>query len=1181
MIWLMTVLPKLLPAQVSSIDFEKVTIDINGTTEWGTRSIVQDQEGFIWFSSTEGLVKYNGYQPKVYKHIPEDSTSLPYRAGEKLFFDHTGALWISSWEGVSRLDKECDCFVHYRFEVNEHTPAGSNSQSALGFAEDTQQRLWIILQGGLYRYERSKDQFIPFLDDPKAPNSVAKDVLRVILADRKGNIWIGTGYGSPEAGTGLIRFNPETGDVKRFLHDPSDPSSLIDNRVSALLEDQDGRIWVGTYQSGLHQFNPDKDNFIRMMPDPGLLQFKPDNNHFKWAMSDPASPPKLQAPYLEGLQIWGNDPFVQILHQDQSGAYWIGTSGIGLNHFDPHTGKLSFYDPLKGRDRDKGVAWTLHEVVQTTEGGLWGLDRDKGVAWTLHEDRTGSIWVGFLSELGIYKMDQYARKFTLHPDTKAMQLGRESQLEPGKFWIGTQSDGLHLLDINNGVLKKFKHNPKDENSIGHNSVYGVLEDRSGNLWLGLGNAHNNGIMQGEKPGLALMDQKTDRFKHYNIKGKRDNNLVYSIYEDQQGYLWLNTFWGGPFRFDKEKETYKKYVLPGAETEDYKIAIWAIDNDQLWVSDVTRKTLYQYQPETDEFIPFLEGYHATYILKEESGWFWIGTWQQGLLHFNPADGTIEQYTEQDGLPSNEGVHFLQDEKGILWIATRKGLAKMDPKSKKITTDGLPRDYFHVSAFKARDGRLLFGGDKGLLSFYPNQMDGNPFPPRVLLSGLQISGEAFDPGKITEEQLSLSHQQNNFSFEYVAIHYSDPAKNKYQYKLEPFDEDWIEAGAQRNARYTNLKPGAYTFRVKVANSDGVWSEEAAALSFVIHPPWWKTGWAYSLFTLAVLSTIAGVFLRFRNKLKQQQRQLEKEQYFNNRLSALNEANSRFVPTDFLQLLGKESILGLQLGDQVEAKMTILFVDIRSYTTLSERMTPKQNFQFINDFLGRMGPIIKAHGGFISQYFGDGIMALFKNDHHLAIKAAIEMQKNIQLLNTERLWNKQPPIRVGIGLNTGQLMLGVIGDQNRYDSSVISDAVNTASRMEGLTKVFGGTVIVTEKTLWELQPEDMDELTPPFPNLMYRFLGKIKVKGKNEVLKIYDVFEGEAEKVQRQKSETKVNFEKAIHLYFDRKFGMAADLLKVIIKNHPEDQAASYYFERAVKFAVDGVSENWSGVEEMVSK
>ena len=159
--------------------------------------------------------------------------------------------------------------------------------------------------------------------------------------------------------------------------------------------------------------------------------------------------------------------------------------------------------------------------------------------------------------------------------------------------------------------------------------------------------------------------------------------------------------------------------------------------------------------------------------------------------------------------------------------------------------------------------------------------------------------------------------------------------------------------------------------------------------------------------------------------------------------------------------------------------------------------------------------------------------------------------------------------------------IGDQNRFDSSVISDAVNTAARMEGLTKIFGGSVIVTEETLRELQPDDSDEAVPSFPNLMYRFLGKIKVKGKNKVLKIYDFFEGEAEETQRQKAETKMNFEKAIHLYFDRKFGMAADILKVIIKKHPDDPAARYYFERAVKYAIDGVSKDWNGVEEMVSK
>ena len=228
---------------------------------------------------------------------------------------------------------------------------------------------------------------------------------------------------------------------------------------------------------------------------------------------------------------------------------------------------------------------------------------------------------------------------------------------------------------------------------------------------------------------------------------------------------------------------------------------------------------------------------------------------------------------------------------------------------------------------------------------------------------------------------------------------------------------------------------------------------------------------------------------------------------------------------------------------------------------------------------------------------IMALFKEKHELAIQAAIEMQVELQRYNKKRFVRNRQALRVGIGLNTGKLMLGVIGDKNRYDSSVISDAVNTASRMEGLTKIFGCSVIVSEKTLAEIEGglegdsfresrsfkanKKKEDSLKESPSSAHRFLGKVKVKGKNQTLKIYDFFEGDSPQIHQLKTETKADFEKAIHFYFDRKFGKAADLLKKIAQQFPEDVATEYYLTKAVKYVLQGVDADWNGVEERVSK
>jgi class 3 adenylate cyclase len=429
------------------------------------------------------------------------------------------------------------------------------------------------------------------------------------------------------------------------------------------------------------------------------------------------------------------------------------------------------------------------------------------------------------------------------------------------------------------------------------------------------------------------------------------------------------------------------------------------------------------------------------------------------------------------------------------------------------------------------------------------------------------------------LTLPYYLNHLTFHFSANDWESPHKIKYSFKIEGVDEGWSAPSSESKADYRNLPFGTFTLQVKAIGNAKIWSKPFT-YTFTICPPWWHTWWAYALYLVLIAGTVLGYMRRMRQKIKVKQAQLEREQYLNRELRELNLATSRFVPKDFVQILDKKGLKELKLGDQTEATMTVLFADIRRYTKLSEQMTPEENFKFINAYLGRMGPIIQKNGGFICQYFGDGIMALFNGKHDDAVKTAIEMQQTLHRYNRKRFANNREQIKVGIGLNTGKLMLGVIGDEQRYDTSVISDAVNTASRMEGLTKIFGCQVIVSEKTMMNLSLLD-DPRGPDSLSGSYRFLGKVKVKGKDQVLKIYDFYDGQTNDIRRLKSETKVHFEKGLQFYYDQEFGKAADLFKVILEKYPGDNATQYYMEKSVKYIIDGVDEKWSGAEEMVSK
>ncbi len=298
---------------------------------------------------------------------------------------------------------------------------------------------------------------------------------------------------------------------------------------------------------------------------------------------------------------------------------------------------------------------------------------------------------------------------------------------------------------------------------------------------------------------------------------------------------------------------------------------------------------------------------------------------------------------------------------------------------------------------------------------------------------------------------------------------------------------------------------------------------------------------------------------------------EEYISN-ISKMNEAYFRFVPKQFLDFLGKESIVDVRLGDQVQKEMSVLFTDIRDFTTLSEEMTPKENFDFLNEYLSSMEPVISRNHGFIDKYIGDSIMALFMGNVENAIDAAIEMRAALSDFNLQRKLDKKQPTNSGIGIHTGNLMLGVVGGHGRMDGTVVSDAVNLASRIEGLTKMYGTSIIISQDTLIKMQDPS---------RYNYRFLDVVKVKGKKEAVYIFEVLDGEPEDVKKLKIQTKPEFGRALQYYKSKHFDAALELFKKVSKINPSDRAAQLYIVRCKNILEFGIPEDWDGVETLKDK
>lgn len=289
-------------------------------------------------------------------------------------------------------------------------------------------------------------------------------------------------------------------------------------------------------------------------------------------------------------------------------------------------------------------------------------------------------------------------------------------------------------------------------------------------------------------------------------------------------------------------------------------------------------------------------------------------------------------------------------------------------------------------------------------------------------------------------------------------------------------------------------------------------------------------------------------------------------------IHEVTKKFVPNEFIRSLGKESLTDVMLGDQVEKNVTVLFTDIRDFTTLSEKMTPEENFRFVSSFNARLGPIIRSNRGFINQYLGDSIMALFPEDPEDALKAAIDMQKAVQELNVQRNSEGLPLIKAGIGMHTGPLIMGITGDEHRLDAATISDTVNTAARIESLTKHYASPLLLSGETLAQINASG---------NYHFRHLGKVLLKGKNNLLNIVECINGNSPEALEKRIGTLAQFNHAMQYYLEKKFEDAMHLFEAILSIDPGDRTTIIFKEKTLKYLEDGVPENWIGAEEMLSK
>jgi len=842
----------------SVVRFERLTIE-DGLSQNAGLAIFQDSRGYLWIGTQDGLNRYDGYGFKIYKHDPDDPHSISYNSILSMGEDKNGSLWIGTWGGgLNRYDPATETFTRYLPDPED--PASLSNGTINSIKGDSYGNLWIATLAGLDRYNPETDTFEHFRNDPNNPNSLSSDAVSYIFEDSSRQLWIGTGAGGVE-GAGLNRFDPSTGTFTRYQHDDSDPESLASNNIASIVEASDGTFWIATGGFSLHGA--------------GLDNFDPQTGKAKHYTHDPQNEHSLS----------GDD--VMSLWLDPDGVLWIGTWANGLSRMNlAAPGYFTHYQ---------------HDPYFTDS-----LSGDE--VWSLFRDRSGILWVG-TSHSGINKLPANAGQFSLYrnnPGNPASlgtnAIGAFAEDKRGNIWIATWGGGLDRFNPANGTFTHYHHDSENPNSLSDDLFMDVYVDSYNMVWAGtLGK------------GLNYLNPATGRATHYlhdpeNPNSLADDNIA-ALLPDKNGGLWVGTF-GGVSHFDPNTDSFTNYssdpTNPSSLSSNTVVSLYLDSNNILWIgtwggglNQLDLNDPLHTDPKTATITRYIHNADDSNSLSDDSVWsihetadgfIWLGT-QLGLNCLDPRTGEFKHYTEKNGLPNNVVLGILEDDDGNLWLTTNNGLAEFDPRTETFThydtSDGLQSNEFNSNAyFESKDGTMYVGGINGFNLFRPEDIQPNPVAPQVVVTRFDVFNESQLVDLTGRTPIELSYQQDVISFEFSAFDFQAPQKNQYAYKLEGFDDDWIQSGNRRYVTYTNLPGGDYIFRVKASNSDGVWNEQGISIPIIITPPFWQTWWFIGSLIVGLGMLLAGGFRWRLSAIREQNIHLEMQ--VSERTSELRETN-----------------------------------------------------------------------------------------------------------------------------------------------------------------------------------------------------------------------------------------------------------------------------------------------------
>lgn len=719
-------------------------------------SIYQDSTGYIWMGGSDGLARFDGYTFDTFLHDPQIPGSISENRIWDIYEDDEKRLWFATERGLNLFDPRTDSFTAYFAEMLLQNSIREILQIDSG-------SLWLATADGLAQFEIISGQFRFYPEASARGNGLSAKLMNGLSADKDRNIWIAT------FGGGLVKFNPTTGAVERFMNKPNNPNSLPNNDVTVALVDSHGVVNIGT-TNGFSQYVPETQKFNNFAIE--------KNNRHAISMGS-----------------------VLDIMEDADGNIWVGTDW-GLNIID----------------RESKLITQIFQDENERQSLLSNAIR------SIFQDKNQDIWIGFFPQgISFFNQGDVAfNTFRNNPNDKN-SLSYPSVLSfledrEGRLWVGTDSGGLNLFDPFKNEMKLY-HNPNPEtpkaNIISGNGILDVVETADGSIWAGTW-AH----------GLNRINPKTDEITTYLADGSRQDRLqsnnIWDLYVDTKGQLWIGTTGGSLYRYDSTNDSFIAYHHDQNNPASLSSTIvWTIMEDAqgiYWIG--TETGLSRLDPKSNTFSRFLydenddttlSGNIILSILEDKKGRLWIGTRGGGLNLFDRATGKSKRYGKGHGFKSLVISSIQEDEQGMLWMGTFSGLARFDPNTELARfydkRNGLQGNQFNIgSSYKMKDGHLLFGGISGYTKFLPSQIKTNTFIPPIVYRDLKLMNESVPIGVVGSplrytinysEKIVLNHDQPMMTVSFSALNYRNANKNQYAYKLEGFDTKWNEVGDRRSA------------------------------------------------------------------------------------------------------------------------------------------------------------------------------------------------------------------------------------------------------------------------------------------------------------------------------------------------------------------------------------------------